>query len=130
MCALVTGVQTCALPIYAVLRTGLARWLDRLALPATVRFRRLLRGSARHARERLLAHRAGRRAGGRLPPLPPGTTILETTFETDEGAVTLIEFMPLASPEEHVNVVRPVPGDRGRGGMLCAFVLRCGYGST
>src|SRR3546814_5004460 len=72
MCALVTGVQTCALPIYAVLRTGLARWLDRLALPATVRFRRLLRGSARHARERLLAHRAGRRASGRLTPLPAG----------------------------------------------------------
>src|SRR3546814_6743606 len=60
----------------------------------------------------------------------PGTTILETTFETNEGAVTLIDFMPLASDEEHVNVVRLVRGDRGRVRMHCEFVLRFGYGST
>src|SRR3546814_5411489 len=60
----------------------------------------------------------------------PGTTILETTFETDEGAVTLIDFMPLASDEEHVNVMRPVRGDRGRVRQHCEFVLRFGYGST
>ena len=60
----------------------------------------------------------------------PGTTILETTFETDEGAVTLIDFMPLASDEEHVDVVRLVRGDRGRVRMRCDFALRFGYGST
>src|SRR3546814_5359616 len=56
--------------------------------------------------------------------------LLETTFETDEGAVTLTDFMPLASDEEHVNVVRLVRGDRGRVRMHCEFVLRFGYGST
>jgi GH15 family glucan-1,4-alpha-glucosidase len=60
----------------------------------------------------------------------PGTTILETTFETREGAVTLIDFMPLASDEEHVDVVRLVRGDRGRVGMTCELILRFGYGST
>src|SRR3546814_8107886 len=38
--------------------------------------------------------------------------------------------MPLASDEEHVNVVRLVRGDRGRVRMHCEFVLRFGYGST
>jgi GH15 family glucan-1,4-alpha-glucosidase len=60
----------------------------------------------------------------------PGTMILETTFETEEGAVTVIDFMPLASDEEHVDVVRLVRGDRGRVRMGCEFVLRFGYGST
>ncbi|UUP16635.1 glycoside hydrolase family 15 protein [Nitratireductor thuwali] len=60
----------------------------------------------------------------------PDTMILETTFETEEGAVTLIDFMPLARDEEHVDVVRLVRGDRGRVRMRCEFVLRFGYGST
>jgi len=60
----------------------------------------------------------------------PGTTILETTFETDEGAVTTIDFMPLASDEEHVDVIRLVRGDRGRVRMTCELVMRFGYGSA
>lgn len=59
----------------------------------------------------------------------PGTTILETRFETREGAVTLVDFMPLARDEEHVDVVRLIRGERGRVRMKCEFVLRFGYGS-
>jgi GH15 family glucan-1,4-alpha-glucosidase len=59
-----------------------------------------------------------------------GTTILETTFETDEGIVTLVDFMPLTDDEEHVDVVRLVRGDKGRVRMRMEFVLRFGYGQT
>lgn len=60
----------------------------------------------------------------------PGTTILETSFETAEGAVTLIDFMPLAEDEEHVDVVRIVRGERGRVEMGLELVLRFDYGKT
>ncbi|ASY66591.1 Glucoamylase (plasmid) [Sinorhizobium sojae CCBAU 05684] len=59
-----------------------------------------------------------------------GTMILETTFETEEGVATVIDFMPLATDEDHVDVVRLVRGDRGRVRMRCEFTLRFGYGNT
>jgi GH15 family glucan-1,4-alpha-glucosidase len=40
----------------------------------------------------------------------PGTPVLETRFETDTGAVTLTDFMPLTDDEEKVDVVRIVKG--------------------
>jgi GH15 family glucan-1,4-alpha-glucosidase len=60
----------------------------------------------------------------------PGTPILETSFETAEGAVTLIDFMPLAEDEEHVDVVRILRGDRGRVAMRLELALRFDYGRT
>jgi GH15 family glucan-1,4-alpha-glucosidase len=59
-----------------------------------------------------------------------GTTILETTFETADGAATLIDFMPLGGDEEHVELMRLVRGDRGRVAMRMEFVLRFGYGTA
>ena len=59
-----------------------------------------------------------------------GTAILETTFETADGTVTLIDFMPLGGDEEHVNLMRLVRGDRGRVAMRMEFVLRFGYGTA
>ena len=59
-----------------------------------------------------------------------GTTILETTFETADGAVTLIDFMPLGDDEEHVDLMRLVRGDRGTVAMRMEFVLRFGYGTA
>ncbi len=59
-----------------------------------------------------------------------GTTILETTFETADGAVTLIDFMPLGDDEDHVDVMRLVRGDRGRVSMRMELVLRLGYGTA
>lgn len=60
----------------------------------------------------------------------PSTTILETSFETPEGAVTIIDFMPLAEDEDHVDLVRIVRGDRGRVEMDMDLVLRFDYGRT
>jgi GH15 family glucan-1,4-alpha-glucosidase len=42
----------------------------------------------------------------------PGTMILETTFETATGVATLVDFMPLAADEEHVDLFRIVRGVR------------------
>jgi len=41
------------------------------------------------------------------------TMILETQFETDEGSVVVIDFMPLR--DERSNIVRTVVGKRGSG---------------
>jgi len=56
------------------------------------------------------------------------TLILETDFETSDGAVTLIDFMPLRDGES--NVVRTVVGKRGRVAMHTKLVLRFDYGSV
>jgi GH15 family glucan-1,4-alpha-glucosidase len=60
----------------------------------------------------------------------PGTAILETEFETADGTVTLVDFMPLARDEEHVDVFRIVRGEHGRIRMRMEFVLRFGYGRS
>jgi len=60
----------------------------------------------------------------------PGTAILETSFETAKGAVTVIDFMPLADDDEHVDLVRIVRGDKGTVTMDMEFVLRFGYGQV
>jgi GH15 family glucan-1,4-alpha-glucosidase len=54
------------------------------------------------------------------------TLILETRFEDGDGAVTLIDFMPLRSM--HSDIVRLVVGERGRMTMRTEFVVRFGYG--
>jgi GH15 family glucan-1,4-alpha-glucosidase len=59
-----------------------------------------------------------------------GTPILETSFETDEGAVTLIDLMLFSDDERFVEVVRLVRGDRGRVRMRVDLTIRFGYGRT
>src|SRR6476661_3964765 len=50
------------------------------------------------------------------------TLVLETDFETADGAVTLVDFMP---PRETASeVVRMVVGRRGRVTMRTEFILR------
>ena len=56
-----------------------------------------------------------------------GTLILETEFETDEGAVRIIDCMPL--PNERWDVVRIVEGLRGRVAMRMELIVRFDYGS-
>ena len=56
----------------------------------------------------------------------PDTLILETTFETSDGAVTLIDFMPIRG--RHPDCVRIVEGVRGRVTMCVELILRFGYG--
>ena len=55
------------------------------------------------------------------------TLILETDFETPDGAVTLIDFMPVGAEASHV--ARIVIGRRGQLAMRCELVLRFDYGS-
>jgi GH15 family glucan-1,4-alpha-glucosidase len=57
----------------------------------------------------------------------PGTLILETDFETAEGAVTLIDFMPPRTAEP--DIVRIVRGRRGKVAMHTELVMRFDYGS-
>jgi GH15 family glucan-1,4-alpha-glucosidase len=57
----------------------------------------------------------------------PKTLILETRFETPEGAATLIDFMPPRG--RHSNVVRIVVGERGRVPIATKVVFRFGYGA-
>src|SRR5882757_1508213 len=55
------------------------------------------------------------------------TLILETRFETSEGAVLLVDFMPLFGKES--SIVRLVIGERGRVVLSMEIVLRFGYGA-
>jgi GH15 family glucan-1,4-alpha-glucosidase len=56
------------------------------------------------------------------------TLILETRFETTDGAVTLIDFMPVR--DEHSNLVRIIVGERGEMRMRGELVIRFGYGAV
>jgi GH15 family glucan-1,4-alpha-glucosidase len=60
-----------------------------------------------------------------------GTLILETTFETEEGRVTLIDFMPPPSRREGaVDVVRILRGEAGSVPMRMQAVFRFDYGQV
>ncbi len=56
----------------------------------------------------------------------PDTLILETEFHTNEGTVTLVDFMPLR--EKHRHLVRLVRGDRGEVRMRAEAIFRFDYG--
>ena len=58
----------------------------------------------------------------------PETLILETEFETAEGAVGLIDFMPVRSTQS--DLVRIVVGKRGRVPMKTEGALRFDYGAS
>lgn len=57
-----------------------------------------------------------------------GTLILETDFETADGMVTLIDFMPVRDGTP--DLVRMVVGKRGRVSLRTELVLRFDYGSV
>ena len=56
------------------------------------------------------------------------TLILETTFTHPDGAVRLIDFMPIR--DRHSDVVRIVEGVRGRVPMRVDLALRFDFGRT
>lgn len=57
----------------------------------------------------------------------PNTLVLETRFETDDGAATLIDFMPPRG--QHAHVVRIIRGERGRIAFHNELILRFSYGA-
>jgi GH15 family glucan-1,4-alpha-glucosidase len=56
----------------------------------------------------------------------PGTLVLETDFETDEGAVRLVDCMP--PRDRHAHLVRVVEGIRGRVPIQMRLAPRFDYG--
>src|SRR5438105_11784358 len=58
----------------------------------------------------------------------PDTLILETEFETADGAATLTDFMPVRNGQS--DLVRVVTGRRGRVAMAMEFILRPDYGTA
>lgn len=57
----------------------------------------------------------------------PNTLVLETIFENDDGAATLIDFMPPGT--RHSTIVRLLVGTRGKVVMGTELILRFGYGA-
>jgi GH15 family glucan-1,4-alpha-glucosidase len=105
-----------------VARDGSIDWLCCPRFDSEACFAALL-GSREHGRW-LISPRAPARVTRRYRP---NTLVLETTFETEEGAATLIDFMPFAG--HHSTVVRLVTGTRGKVSMSTELILRFGYGA-
>ncbi len=58
----------------------------------------------------------------------PGTMVLETEFETEEGTASLIDFMPIPESEERVDLIRLVVGKEGSVPMRLDLAFRFDYG--
>jgi GH15 family glucan-1,4-alpha-glucosidase len=105
-------------------RTGAVDWLCLPRFDSASCFSALL-GDERHGRW-LVAPTGEVRADSRR--YRPGTLVLETDFETSEGAVRLIDFMPRRA-KGPPRVMRIVEGLRGRVPMRMELSLRPDYGS-
>ena len=118
--ALIGDCETAAL----VSRTGSIDWLCWPRFDSPSCFAALL-GSPDHGRWLLAPKDPKPRITRRYRP---GTVILETEFVTDDGAVTVIDFMPLRGTCS--DLVRTVVGRRGRVAMRTELTLRFDYGAT
>ena len=58
----------------------------------------------------------------------PDTLVLETEWETDTGAVRIIDHMPIR--DDHTRIVRIVEGVSGRVAMETELIIRFDYGSV
>jgi GH15 family glucan-1,4-alpha-glucosidase len=117
---LIGDLQTAAL----VGRNGSIDWLCLPRFDSASCFATLL-GDERHGRWQL-APAGGVRSTSRR--YRPGTLVLETDFETADGAVRVIDFMPRrggGSPQ----LIRIVEGLQGRVPMKMELSLRPDYGS-
>src|SRR6185295_5738570 len=118
--ALIGDCQTAAL----VGRDGSIDWLCLPRFDSGACFAALL-GTPEHGRWRIAPADPGARA---TRAYRDDTLVLETEFQCAEGAVTLIDFMPLRGIAP--DVVRLVVGKRGRVPMRMEFKLRFDYGSS
>jgi len=103
-------------------RDGSIDWLCWPRFDSEACFAALL-GTAEHGRWRI-APEGGIRKVSRT--YRGNTLILETLFETADGAVRLVDFMPIKGGNS--DVVRLVVGDRGQVDMQMELVIRFGYG--
>jgi GH15 family glucan-1,4-alpha-glucosidase len=118
--AMIGDLSTAAL----VGRDGSIDWLCWPRFDSDACFAALL-GSPEHGRWLVAPANGAARVTRRYRP---DTLILETSFETADGAVTLIDFMPPRTDGSHL--VRMVVGERGNLNMRTELVIRFGYGST
>lgn len=116
---LVGDTETAAL----IRRDGSVDWLCLPRFDSGACFAALL-GDERNGRW-LLAPAGGIRRVSRR--YRPGTLVLETDFETEDGTVRIIDCMP--PRQKHPNLVRIVEGLSGRVPMRMELVLRFDYGS-
>jgi GH15 family glucan-1,4-alpha-glucosidase len=117
---LIGDLQSAAL----VGRNGAVDWLCLPRFDSASCFSALL-GDERHGRW-LVAPDGEVRSSSRR--YRPGTLVIETDFETSDGAVRLIDFMPRRA-EGPPRVMRIVEGLRGRVPLRMELSLRPDYGS-
>ena len=116
------NMATCAL----VGRDGSIDWLCLPRFDSDACFAALL-GTAENGRW-LIRPRGPVRASSRC--YLAGTAILETRFETDDGVVTVTDFMPPGASAETAELVRIVRAVEGAVPMEMELVLRFGYGQA
>lgn len=117
--AMIGDLQTAAL----VSRSGSIDWLCWPRFDSAACFASLL-GGPQHGRWLVAPQGDVIRTTRRYRP---GTLILETDFETAEGAVTLIDFMPHRDAEP--DLIRIVVGRTGRVSMHTQLILRFDFGA-
>jgi GH15 family glucan-1,4-alpha-glucosidase len=103
-------------------RNGSIDWLCWPHFDSDACFAALL-GTSRHGRWLLAPASADVRVSRRYQG---DTLVLETLFETGEGSVAVIDFMPIKAP--HHAIMRRVEGRGGRVQMRLELVLRFEYG--
>jgi GH15 family glucan-1,4-alpha-glucosidase len=106
-----------------VARDGSIDWLCWPRFDSDACFAALL-GTASHGRWLVAPHDGEARVTRRYRR---NTLILETNFECREGAVTLVDFMPMGGT--HCSIVRLVIGEHGQVAMHTELILRFGYGA-
>src|SRR6266700_1597400 len=116
--ALVGDTQTAAL----ISKEGAVDWAPFPRFDSGSCFAALL-GDREHGRWSIAPASPVRRVTRRYRP---GTLVLETDFETDDGAVRITDFMPVR--ERTPDLVRIVEGLRGRVAMRFDLVIRFDYG--
>ena len=116
---LIADGRSCAL----VSRVGSIDWLCWPRLDSPACFAALL-GTRENGRWRI-APAGPHRSSRRYEPL---TMILETTHETETGAVRVLDFMPM--PTGTAAIVRRIEGIRGRVALDCDLAIRADYGRT
>jgi GH15 family glucan-1,4-alpha-glucosidase len=107
-----------------VARDGSVDWLCAPRFDSPACFAALL-GTPEHGRFQIApagAPTSSRRA------YRPGTMVLESDFETPEGAVRIVDCMPTQG--DRCDLVRIVKGLGGRVGMELELVIRFDYGSS
>ncbi|MBP2291419.1 glycoside hydrolase family 15 protein [Azospirillum rugosum] len=122
--ALLGDCETAAL----VSRDGSIDWLCWPRFDSEACFAALL-GTPEHGRWQLRPHNASSDAGAKPVRRYRGDSlVLETEYETAEGAVTVVDFMPPRGQAS--DIVRIVRGRRGRVPMRMEMTIRFDYGCT